>query len=68
MNVQRNVYEVYKVLEYFVYNISSNLGGVFIFDWLFFNFTGNKDNHKVSNGLKPWTVEIAALERLKKSP
>ena len=43
----------------------------YIFYWIFFIFAGNKDSHKISNKLSqigPRAVELAALERLEKSP
>ena len=39
----------------------------FIFDWIFFIFAGNKDNHKVAEEFEITpdpTMELAALERL----
>ena len=46
----------------------------FIFDLFFLIIAGNKENHKISNGFeirqdpKAGTYELAALERLEKSP
>ena len=39
----------------------------FIFNWIFFIFAGNEDNHKVSGkfDIQPDPAELAALERLK---
>ena len=45
----------------------------FIFDWFLLILVGNKNNYKISNGFKLGkiglgTYELAALERLEKSP
>ena len=45
----------------------------YIFDWIFFILSCNKDSHedRMSSKfgkIRPWTAELAALERLKKSP
>ena len=54
-------------------NLVTTLTSSFIFDWFFFILAGNKDNNKISNGYQigeigPETYELAALERLQKSP
>ena len=55
--------------EKLMYNVVS----ASIFDRNFFIFAGKEDNHKVWTSSKfdqigPWTAELAALERLEKSP
>ena len=45
----------------------------FIFDWIFFIYGGNEDNHKVLDKFEIWPdptidAELAALECLKKIP
>ena len=42
----------------------------YIFDWIFFILSCNKDSHEILDefDIRPWTAELAALERLKKSP
>ena len=36
-------------------------------NWIHFILAGNDDIHKSLNEFRPWTTELAALERLKKS-
>ena len=44
-----------------------------VFDWIYFILAGNDDINKSLNEFEfgeigPWTMELAALERLKKIP
>ena len=53
-------------------NVVTTLAPSF-FDWIFFILAGYKANYKSLDGFKIWpdqarTVELAALECLKKSP
>ena len=39
------------------------------FDWILFILAGNDDMHESFFGrIRPWTMELAALERMKKIP
>ena len=45
----------------------------FIFSWIFFILAGKKDTHKISHWfgigqIGPLTIDLAAIERLEKSP
>ena len=59
-------------LEYLKHLCLCDNSSTYIFDWILFLLSFNKDNHKAWISLKFWRIrpgshELAALERLEKS-